>query len=137
MQATLADRRSPPPPPSFAAATRRPPAAMFSLLSGCFEYMLRKEELHVLIVGLDKAGKTTLLERLKSLYTDVAGAWWCRRVPLPPPHTHHHHHPTPLLSCTCLHRWCCICALPGKGGTGASVHLAATLPPPPPPPPQA
>ncbi len=46
---------------------------MFSLLSGCFEFMLRKEELHVLIVGLDKAGKTTLLERLKTLYTDVPG----------------------------------------------------------------
>ncbi|KAL4431203.1 hypothetical protein ABPG75_006459 [Micractinium tetrahymenae] len=46
---------------------------MFSLLSGCFEFMLRKEELHVLVVGLDKAGKTTLLERLKTLYTDVPG----------------------------------------------------------------
>lgn len=46
---------------------------MFSLLSGCFEFMLRKEELHILIVGLDKAGKTTLLERLKTLYTDVPG----------------------------------------------------------------
>lgn len=46
---------------------------MFSLLSGCFEFMLRKEELHILIIGLDKAGKTTLLERLKTLYTDVPG----------------------------------------------------------------
>lgn len=27
----------------------------------------------VLIIGLDRAGKTTLLERLKTLYTDVPG----------------------------------------------------------------
>lgn len=46
---------------------------MFSLLSGCFEFLLHKEELKILIVGLDKAGKTTLLERLKTLYTDVPG----------------------------------------------------------------
>ena len=46
---------------------------MFSLLGGCFEFMLRKEELHVLIIGLDKGGKTTLLERLKTLYCDLPG----------------------------------------------------------------
>lgn len=54
---------------------------MFSLISGCFEFMLRKEELHVLIVGLDKAGKTTLLERLKTLYTDVPGLESTQVVP--------------------------------------------------------
>lgn len=54
---------------------------MFSLVSGCFEFMLRKEELHVLIVGLDKAGKTTLLERLKTLYTDVPGLEASQVVP--------------------------------------------------------
>lgn len=46
---------------------------MFSLFSGCYEYMTRKEEFHILVVGLDKAGKTTLLERLKTLYTDFPG----------------------------------------------------------------
>ena len=43
---------------------------MFSLFGGCYEYLVRKEELHILIVGLDHAGKTALLERLKTLYTD-------------------------------------------------------------------
>ena len=46
---------------------------MYSLLSGCVEFLLRKEELHILLIGLDRAGKTTLLERLKTLYTDVPG----------------------------------------------------------------
>jgi ADP-ribosylation factor related protein 1 len=46
---------------------------MFSLLSGCFEFMTHKEEMHLLIVGLDRSGKTTLLERLKGAYTDSAG----------------------------------------------------------------
>ena len=38
---------------------------MFSLLYGLWEYLVRKEELRLLILGLDKAGKTTLLEKLK------------------------------------------------------------------------
>ena len=37
---------------------------MFSLLAGFWEYVFRKEELRVLILGLDQAGKTILLERL-------------------------------------------------------------------------
>lgn len=45
----------------------------FSLFYGCYEYMTRKEELHILIVGLDRAGKTTILERLKTLYTPYPG----------------------------------------------------------------
>jgi ADP-ribosylation factor related protein 1 len=44
---------------------------MFSLFYGCYEYLTSKEELRFLIVGLDRAGKTTLLERLKS---EFAGA---------------------------------------------------------------
>ncbi|KAK9799011.1 hypothetical protein WJX73_004244 [Symbiochloris irregularis] len=46
---------------------------MFSLLYGFWEYIFRKEELRVLMLGLDKAGKTNLLERLKTLYTDTPG----------------------------------------------------------------
>ena len=38
---------------------------MFSLLYGLWEYVFRKEELRVLIIGLDKSGKTTLLEKIK------------------------------------------------------------------------
>lgn len=46
---------------------------MFSLFYGLYEYLTRKEEFHILIIGLDKAGKTTVLERLKTLYTDTSG----------------------------------------------------------------
>lgn len=46
---------------------------MFSLFCGLWEVLTRKEELHVLILGVDKAGKTTLLEKLKSLFTDIPG----------------------------------------------------------------
>ncbi|KAK9805211.1 hypothetical protein WJX72_006284 [[Myrmecia] bisecta] len=46
---------------------------MFSLLYGLWEYMSRKEEYRILILGIDKAGKTTLLEKIKSLYTDLPG----------------------------------------------------------------
>eukprot|EP01039_Chlorochromonas_danica_P008889 gene8889-9808_t len=41
---------------------------MFSLLSGLWQYIFSKPKIHVLIVGLDHAGKTTLLERIKALY---------------------------------------------------------------------
>lgn len=46
---------------------------MFSLLYGFWEYMFRKEEYRVLILGIDKAGKTTLLEQIKSVYTSLPG----------------------------------------------------------------
>lgn len=46
---------------------------MFSLVYGCYEHLFRKEELHILIIGLDKAGKTTLLEKLKTLFADLPG----------------------------------------------------------------
>ena len=50
-----------------------PARLMFSLLYGFWEYIFRKEEFRILVVGIDKAGKTTLLEKLKSLYSGVAG----------------------------------------------------------------
>ncbi|KAG2439682.1 hypothetical protein HYH02_010563 [Chlamydomonas schloesseri] len=46
---------------------------MFSLLYGFFEYIFRKDEFHVLILGLDKAGKTNVLERLKTVFTQSIG----------------------------------------------------------------
>jgi ADP-ribosylation factor related protein 1 len=46
---------------------------MFSLVYGLFEYLFRREEYHILILGLDKAGKTNVLERLKTMYTEVVG----------------------------------------------------------------
>eukprot|EP00803_Ostreobium_quekettii_P008879 evm.model.scf_335EXC.5 EVM.evm.TU.scf_335EXC.5 scf_335EXC:31736-32752(+) len=46
---------------------------MFSLIAGLIDYLFRKDELRILILGVDGAGKTTLLERLKSLYTAVPG----------------------------------------------------------------
>jgi ADP-ribosylation factor related protein 1 len=46
---------------------------MFSLIYGLVEYVLRKDEYHILIIGLDKAGKTNLLEKLKTLLTDHVG----------------------------------------------------------------
>lgn len=46
---------------------------MFSLLYGLADYIFRKDEYRILIVGLDKSGKTTFLERLKSLYTQQEG----------------------------------------------------------------
>lgn len=46
---------------------------MFSLIYGLYEYLTRKEELHILMIGLDRSGKTQTLERLKALYTDSPG----------------------------------------------------------------
>ena len=41
---------------------------MFSLISGLIKYFFSKTEIRILILGLDYAGKTTLLERTKSVY---------------------------------------------------------------------
>ena len=41
---------------------------MFSLISGCVQWALSKDELKILIVGLDYSGKTTLLEQVKRAY---------------------------------------------------------------------
>ncbi|KAI4347526.1 hypothetical protein L6164_008335 [Bauhinia variegata] len=54
---------------------------MFSLFYGLWKYMFSKTEFHVLILGIDKAGKTTLLERLKSLYSNLEGLPPDRIVP--------------------------------------------------------
>ncbi|KAI3865338.1 hypothetical protein MKW92_016197 [Papaver armeniacum] len=54
---------------------------MFSLFYGLWKYVFSKTEFHVLILGIDKAGKTTLLEKLKSLYSNVEGLPPDRIVP--------------------------------------------------------
>eukprot|EP00271_Cylindrocystis_brebissonii_P021698 TRINITY_DN7909_c0_g1_i1.p1 TRINITY_DN7909_c0_g1~~TRINITY_DN7909_c0_g1_i1.p1 ORF type:complete len:214 (-),score=43.86 TRINITY_DN7909_c0_g1_i1:250-891(-) len=46
---------------------------MFSLLFGLWRYLFSKAEFHVLILGIDKAGKTTLLEKVKAIYSDYEG----------------------------------------------------------------
>lgn len=46
---------------------------MFSLLSGLWQYFFSKPNLHVLLIGLDHAGKTTVLERIKSKYGNSPG----------------------------------------------------------------
>ena len=46
---------------------------MFSLFKGWWSYMFSKTELHVLIIGLDYAGKTTLLEQLKTMFGKKPG----------------------------------------------------------------
>ncbi|PON64687.1 Small GTP-binding domain containing protein [Parasponia andersonii] len=45
------------------------------------KYMFSKTEFHVLILGIDKAGKTTLLEKLKSVYSNLEGLPPDRIVP--------------------------------------------------------
>jgi len=46
---------------------------MFSLIYGALEALLRKDELRVLVLGLDGAGKTNVLERLKAVYGGGGG----------------------------------------------------------------
>ncbi|KQK21417.1 ADP-ribosylation factor-related protein 1 [Brachypodium distachyon] len=46
---------------------------MFSLAHGLWKYIFNKTEFHVLVLGVDKAGKTTLLEKLKSTYLKGEG----------------------------------------------------------------
>lgn len=54
---------------------------MFTLFYGLWKYISSKTEFHVLILGIDKAGKTTLLEKLKALYSNLEGLSPDRIVP--------------------------------------------------------
>mmetsp|Transcript_5747 Transcript_5747/g.10774 ORF Transcript_5747/g.10774 Transcript_5747/m.10774 type:complete len:199 (-) Transcript_5747:141-737(-) len=41
---------------------------MFSLLSGLWQWLTQREERRMVLLGIDNAGKTTMLERLKTLF---------------------------------------------------------------------
>mmetsp|Transcript_6271 Transcript_6271/g.9116 ORF Transcript_6271/g.9116 Transcript_6271/m.9116 type:complete len:210 (+) Transcript_6271:26-655(+) len=46
---------------------------MISLFSNLYEYITKKEEIYLLLVGLDGSGKTTLSEGIKTIYTKKHG----------------------------------------------------------------
>ena len=46
---------------------------MFSLLQGFWHYFFDKPTLHILVIGLDHAGKSSLLERIKTMYNTTPG----------------------------------------------------------------
>ncbi|OCF78069.1 arf/Sar family protein [Kwoniella mangroviensis CBS 8886] len=46
---------------------------MYHLLRGLHEYLTRKDEYSVVIIGLDNAGKTTMLEKIKTMYNPTPG----------------------------------------------------------------
>ena len=52
-------------------ATSLRPYVMFSLLYGFYKLIFRKAEFHILILGLDGAGKTSILERLKAIFAGL------------------------------------------------------------------
>lgn len=46
---------------------------MFSLMQGLWHYLFDKPNLHILVIGLDHAGKSSLLERIKTMYNTTPG----------------------------------------------------------------
>eukprot|EP00891_Asterochloris_glomerata_P002104 jgi/Astpho2/2104/Aster-00586 len=46
---------------------------MFGLVWGLYEYLIQREEISFVIIGVDGAGKTCVLESLKGLYTSQPG----------------------------------------------------------------
>ena len=56
--------------------TPRSAEKMFSLVMGFYRYLFQRHQFQVLIVGLDYAGKTSVLEQIKTIF--------CGMEPLPP-----------------------------------------------------
>uniref|UniRef100_A0A7S2WHH1 Uncharacterized protein n=1 Tax=Mucochytrium quahogii TaxID=96639 RepID=A0A7S2WHH1_9STRA len=54
---------------------------MFSLLSGFFKWLFSKTEIQILIIGLDHAGKTTLLEQMKGIFQKAANQIPLDKIP--------------------------------------------------------
>ncbi|KAG0364128.1 ADP-ribosylation factor protein 3 [Gamsiella multidivaricata] len=46
---------------------------MYTFLSGLYKHLTRREAYYIVIIGLDNAGKTTFLERIKSIFLGVPG----------------------------------------------------------------
>jgi ADP-ribosylation factor related protein 1 len=46
---------------------------MFGLLYGLWQYLFTKQEVFILVIGLNGSGKTTFLEQLKALYKGQRG----------------------------------------------------------------
>ena len=42
---------------------------MFSLISGYWKLLWQRSEFQIIILGMDRAGKTTLLEQMKEIFT--------------------------------------------------------------------
>jgi len=45
----------------------------FSLIQGFLQYLFAKPKVNILLIGLDHAGKTTLLERIKTQFGNMPG----------------------------------------------------------------